>query len=301
MAKAKGGLGRGLGALLPEIHETEMVEQQGEGRIVQLALEEVYPNPDQPRKRFDEDQLTDLVDSIREQGIIQPIIVVARPDGYMIVAGERRWRASKKLGLENIPAVIRELSDAQVFETALIENIQRSDLNPIEEARGYQYLQERFGYNGEQLASRVGKSRSVIVNTTRLLSLPEDVQQLVLEEKLSPGHVRPIISIENPEWQSDFAREIYQSRLSVREVEKMVNEIKKRGQITMHKAEVLFEHEEPPMELTTDLKVLQEQMQEKLGTRVKIKNNGKKGKLEIEFYGEEDLKRIIDVLGGEYY
>lgn len=243
MAKSKGGLGRGLGALLPDFDEPT-VQADEQHKIVELALERVMPNPDQPRKHFDEDQMTDLVESIREHGVLQPIIVAPRGDDYLIVAGERRWRAAKRVGLTTIPAIVKELTDDQIFELALIENIQRANLNPIEEARGYKQLADRFGYSAELIAKRMGKSRPQVANTMRLLSLPEEVLAFVEEEKLSVSHVRPLLALNDAKWQIEFAHEIYQSNLSVRDVETMINKLKEKGTITTVTKEVLFE--EPP-------------------------------------------------------
>ena len=201
-AKGKGGLGRGLGALMTDYEEISLALEHKEG-VIELELDKVFANPEQPRKHFDEDKLTDLTESIKEHGVLQPILVTVRDDKYMIIAGERRYRAAKAAGLTVIPALIRELSDEQVMEIALIENVQRDDLSPIEEARAYDMLQSRFGYTQERLAQRMGKSRSAIANNLRLLALPADVQQMVEDGKLTVGHVRPLLSINVPEWQSE--------------------------------------------------------------------------------------------------
>ena len=300
MAKAKGGLGRGLGALLPDFEEPLVTEEEKRS-IVELDLDKLEANPDQPRKHFDEDQMMDLVESIKEHGVLQPIIVSPREEHYLIVAGERRWRAAKIAGLATIPAIVKELSDDQVFELALIENIQRSNLNPVEEARGYKQLADRFGYNQELIAKRMGKSRPQIANALRLLSLPEEVLAFVEEDKLSVSHVRPLIALNDPRWQIEFVHEIYQNSLSVRDVETMINNLKEKGSVTTVTQTVLFEDEQPPMTISRDLLSLQEQLKVRLGTKVLIKNTGKKGKIEIEFYGDDDLKRVIDALGGEFY
>ena len=301
MAKAKGGLGRGLGALLPEYEE--IVEtHNGQGGIVELELEKIFPNPDQPRKQFDEDKLIDLAESIKEHGVLQPIIVTPRDDKYMIIAGERRYRASGRAGLNTIPALIRELDDEKIMELALIENVQRDDLNPIEEARAYELLQTRYGYTQEKLAKRMGKSRSAIANSTRLLGLPEDVQQLVQDGKLTVGHVRPMLSINVPEWQSVFAQEVYQSGLSVRDVEKMVKKAIDAGHVTWETEEVLFQTPQKYKKLPAELRTLQDQLAERLSTKVNIKKNRDgSGKLVIEYYSEEDLTRIFDALKGDFY
>ena len=301
MAKAKGGLGRGLGALLPEYEEI-IDTHSNQGGIVELKLEKIFPNPDQPRKHFDEDKLIDLAESIKEHGVLQPIIVTPRDDKYMIIAGERRFRATNRAGLKTIPALIRELDDEKIMELALIENVQRDDLNPIEEARAYELLQTRYGYTQDKLAKRMGKSRSAIANSTRLLGLPEDVQQLVQDGKLSVGHVRPMLSINIPEWQSVFAQEVYQSGLSVRDVEKMVKKAIDEGHITWETEEVLFQAPQKYKKLPSELRVLQDQLAERLSTKVNIKKNRDgSGKLVIEYYSEEDLTRIFDALKGDFY
>ena len=301
MAKAKGGLGRGLGALLPEYEE--IVEtHNGRDGIVELELDKIFPNPDQPRKTFDEDKLTDLAESITEHGVLQPIIVTPRNDKYMIIAGERRFRASGRAGLKTIPALVRELDDEKIMELALIENVQRDDLSPIEEARAYDVLQTKFGYTQERLAKRMGKSRSAIANSTRLLALPEDVQQMVQDGKLTVGHVRPLLSINVPEWQSAFAQEVYQSNLSVREVEKMVKKALDEGHVTWETEEVLFQAPQKYKKLPSELRTLQDQLAERLSTKVNIKKNRDgSGKLVIEYYSEEDLTRIFDALKGDFY
>lgn len=301
MAKAKGGLGRGLGALLPEYEEI-IDTHSNQGGIVELELEKIFPNPDQPRKHFDEDKLIDLAESIKEHGVLQPIIVTPRDDKYMIIAGERRFRATNRAGLKTIPALIRELDDEKIMELALIENVQRDDLNPIEEARAYELLQTRYGYTQDKLAKRMGKSRSAIANSTRLLGLPEDVQQLVQDGKLSVGHVRPMLSINIPEWQSVFAQEVYQSGLSVRDVEKMVKKAIDEGHITWETEEVLFQAPQKYKKLPSELRTLQDQLAERLSTKVNIKKNRDgSGKLVIEYYSEEDLKRLFDALKGDFY
>lgn len=297
-AKAKGGLGRGLGALMTDYEEISQAMDHKEG-VIELELANVYANPDQPRKNFDEDKLTDLTESIKEHGVLQPILVTSRDDKYMIIAGERRFRAAKAAGLTVIPALIRELNDEQVMEIALIENVQRDDLSPIEEAKAYEQLQKRFGYTQERLAQRMGKSRSAIANNMRLLALPADVQQMVEDGKLTVGHVRPLLSVNLPEWQSEFAHEIYQSQLSVREVEKMVKTIVERGTVDITKT--LYEATKEEKKQPDHLRILQEQLSERFSTKVNIKKAGKGGKLIIEYYDDEDLKRICDVFGGEIY
>lgn len=298
-SKAKGGLGRGLGALLPDYDE--MIETAGKEGVIELELDKIVPNPEQPRKSFDEDKLADLADSIREHGVLQPILVCPRGQNYMIIAGERRFRASQRAGLKTIPALIRELDEEEVMELALIENVQRDDLTPIEEARAYDVLQRRFGYTQELLAKRMGKSRSAIANATRLLALPDDVQEMVADGKLSVGHVRPMLIVEEPEWQSAFAHEVYQGNLTVRDVEKMVKETVKRGKVEYTTQTVLFEAPAPPVKTADELRSLENQLAERLSTKVSIKSTGRGGKLIIEYYNDEDLKRIFDGIGGEFY
>lgn len=298
MVKGKGGLGRGLGALLPDLEETVLTEDD-KHRVVELPLTEVMPNPDQPRKHFDDDQMMDLVESIKEHGILQPIIVAPKEDKYLIVAGERRWRAASRLDLATIPAIVKELSDSQIFELALIENIQRANLNPIEEARGYKQLADRFGYSAEHIAKRMGKSRPQVANAIRLLALPEEVLAFVEEDKLTVSHIRPLLALNDARWQIEFVNEIYQNNLSVRDVETMLNNLREKGSITTVTKEVLFE--EPPAPPSPELVNIQEQLKTRLGTRVKIKGSNKKGRIEIEFYSPEDLQRILDAMGGEFY
>ena len=222
-AKGKGGLGRGLGALMTDYEEISLALEHKEG-VIELELDKVFANPEQPRKHFDEDKLTDLTESIKEHGVLQPILVTVRDDKYMIIAGERRYRAAKAAGLTVIPALIRELSDEQVMEIALIENVQRDDLSPIEEARYYSLIQSQYNLTVEGVAEKLGKSRSYVANLVRLLNLPKEVQQLVDEEKISASHVRPLIGMDD-ELVIKFVNEIIKNKTSVREVERKVNEI----------------------------------------------------------------------------
>lgn len=300
MAKAKGGLGRGLGALLPEYDE---LLNDGSEKVQELELDQIIPNAEQPRKIFDEDGLRDLTESIRENGVLQPILVTPRDGKYQIIAGERRWRASKKAGLSTIPAIVRDVADEKLLEQALIENVQRTDLTPIEEARAYRTLQERYGYTQEVLSKRVGKSRSAISNSMRLLSLPEDVQEMVEEGKLTVGHVRPLLSVNEPSWQSSFAHEVYQANLSVREVEKAVKNFLKRSEVMESPVlESKSEDAQEQQKLSDALRILQDQLAQRLSTKVTIKaGRGKGGKLILEYYSQEDLKRIIDAMGGQFY
>lgn len=303
MAKPKGGLGRGLSSLLPDYEDYIEKSAEKTGEMVQeLKIEDIMPNPDQPRKHFDEDKLTDLAESIKENGVLQPILVVPRENGkYMIVAGERRWRASKMAGKETIPALIKDASLQQVLELALIENVQRDDLSPIEEARAYSLLMSMFDYTQEKLSQRMGKSRSAIANSTRLLDLPDDVLEMVEDGKLTVGHVRPLLGINVPEWQSFIAHEVYQANKTVREVEELVQKAQKDGFVKYSTEEVLFQTKPRAKKLPNELRILQDQLAEQLSTRVTIKRTGEKGKLVIDYANEEDLKRIIDALHGNIY
>lgn len=300
MAKAKGGLGKGLGALLPVFDEEEILKESA-GEIKNIALTEIMPNPEQPRKNFDEDEMQDLAASIKEHGVLVPIIVNknAQNEKFVIVAGERRYRAAKRADLGEVPAIVKNFTEQEMLEIALIENVQRSDLNVIEEARGYKLLMERFGYSAEELAKRMGKSRPQVANCVRLLNLPEEVIAMVAEGKLTAGHVRPLLALGDKAWQIDIAENIYRDDLNVRQVEMLINQMKDEPP-TAEKEEKRAEKKYAD-ELNTELQIIQEQLKEVFKTKVAIKNRGGKGKIEINFYNEEELKRIIDLLGGEFY
>lgn len=300
MAKAKGGLGKGLGALLPVFDEEEILKESA-GEIKNIALTEIMPNPEQPRKNFDEDEMQDLAASIKEHGVLVPIIVNknAQNEKFVLVAGERRYRAAKRAGLGEVPAIVKNFSEQEMLEIALIENVQRSDLNVIEEARGYKLLMERFGYSAEELAKRMGKSRPQVANCVRLLNLPEEVIAMVAEGKLTAGHARPLLALGDKAWQIDMAENIYRDNLNVRQVETLINQMKEEPPAA-EKEEKSAEKKYAD-ELNTELKIIQEQLKEVFKTKVAIKNRGGKGKIEINFYNEEELKRIIDLLGGEFY
>lgn len=299
-SKAKGGLGRGLGALLPEYDEIIESTDDKSG-VKELDIESVVPNPDQPRKIFDEDKMQDLVESVRAHGVIQPILVSKQDDHYIIIAGERRYRACKKAGLDKVPALIRNLDEEQIMEIALIENIQRDDLSPFEEARAYEALQKKFGYTQEKLAERMGKSRSSIANLMRLLALPEDVQKMVEENKLTVGHVRPLLTLDSAEMQSSLAYEIYQNELTVRDVEQLLQDISSAKAKDQDVSEETIEEAKAKRRLSPEMLSLQEQLAERFSTKVSIKKKGDGGKLVIEYYSEDDLKRIIDGMKGEFY
>ena len=287
MAKRKTelGLGRGLNALLgdPEL------PGQGEGSVT-LPISQVEPGLNQPRKRFEQGALDDLAESIRVHGIIQPLTVRRLASGYyQIIAGERRWRAAKAAGLEEVPAVIIEADDRKVMELGLIENLQREDLNPAEEARGYQTLMEEYGLTQEEVAQRMGKSRPAVTNTLRLLALPDEVMKLVEEGTLSAGHARAILGAPTAALQKECARRVADGQLSVRQTEALVKTLQK-------------EKAEKPRKTGPDLSLylgeLEKDLTGRLGRRVKIAGKGKKGRIELEYYNEQDLETLLALLQG---
>ena len=290
MARAKKrGLGKGLEALIPDMVGLDIIEESVHGEKVQIIdIDKIHPNPDQPRKNFDKDSIEELSISIEKHGIIQPIIVVKDSEGYMIIAGERRWRAAKNIDLKEIPCIIKHYEGKQLLEISLIENLQRKDLNVIEEAKAYRYLIDRYGVTQEQLSRALGKSRSYIANILRLLRLDERVIDYIIEDKMSGGHGRAILSIEPDENQYKLSQKIISESLSVRQVEQLVksltNPVEKNEQRAKSKPKDTF-----LIEIEKNLKSL-------LGTKVSITKGAKKGKIEIEYYNEEDLERIINLL-----
>lgn len=299
MGVKRGGLGKGLDSLIPDNgkvpdsgKKVKVVEKVIE-KIVEkpveakLGINQIEPNREQPRKRFEEDSLQELADSIKQFGVLQPLVVQERKDYYEIIAGERRWRAAKIAGLKEVPVVIRKMSDQEIVEMSLIENIQRENLNPMEEAAAYKRLLSEFHMKQEEIAERVSKSRTTITNSMRLLNLDERVQQMVVEEMLSTGHARALLAIEDPELQFQTANKIYNEKLSVREVEKLVKKIGREKQV---KKEKNFQQE-------AVYKDLEEKMKTSLGTKVTInRKDDKKGKIEIEYYSMEELERLMDIL-----
>jgi len=290
MAKAKKrGLGKGLEALIPDMIGLSIMEENVHGeRIQTIDIDKIHPNPDQPRKNFDKESIEELSNSIKAHGIIQPIIAVGDSEGYMIIAGERRWRAAKNIDLKEVPCIIKYYEGKQLLEISLIENLQRKDLNVIEEARAYRYLINKYNVTQEQLSEALGKSRSYIANILRLLKLDERVIDYIIEEKISGGHGRAILSIEPNENQYKLAQKIISENLSVRQVEQLVknltNPVEKDKQQAKSKPKDAF-----LIEIEKNLKSL-------LGTKVNITKGAKKGKIEIEYYNEEDLERIINLL-----
>ncbi len=277
----KKALGKGLKAFLPE--EYGILKEE---RFLDIAIDRLKPNPLQPRKKWDPESLEELAQSIRETGILQPIVVVPEEDSYTIIIGERRWRAAKKIGLQTIPVIVRNLTEAQQHEAMLIENLQREDLNSLEIATAYQKMIQEFSYTQEDVAKKVGKDRTSIANYLRLLKLPDEVQELIADGKLSMGHARALIPIENPEHQRSMALRIVKDSLSVREVEKWVRRLQSPS-------------EKPPTApMDPDLFIFQEELIKLLGTKVVISGDQNKGVLKIFYYTLDDLNRIYEKIKG---
>lgn len=274
-------LGRGLGALLSSDSTIDLGAEPSE-----VELDSIVPGPMQPRTHFDEASLESLAESIRSHGIVQPLLVRRRDDGYELIAGERRWRAAKLAGISRVPIVVKEVPDESLLEIALIENIQRENLNPIEEAQAYRKLIETVGLTQEALASRVGRDRSYITNYLRLLKLPDDVQQLVKEGRLSTGHARALLALSHPDLQRRIARQIIDGGLSVRATEQLVQ-----------KATEEKPARKPPAPIDPNIKAAETKLRRALGTQVKILQAADgKGKLEISFFNAQDLDRIYNLL-----
>ncbi len=282
MLKAKGGLGKGLSSMIDPT-----VSSLNENIVCELDINKIEPNKEQPRKNFDEEKLNALKDSIAEMGVILPIIVskADKSGRHMIIAGERRWRASKLAGLKKIPVIIRDYDDQKATEVALIENLQREDLDPIEEAKGYKSLTDGFSMTQEEISKRVGKSRSAITNSLRLLNLPDQVIKLLIEKKITKGHARAILGAQNAEEMTEIAEITAEDDLSVRQVEELVKKyIKKKLPPPPKKDD----------KIQKELSYISEKLSERLGTKVNINQGVKKGKIEIEYYGNEELKRILE-------
>ncbi|MBQ3661617.1 MAG: ParB/RepB/Spo0J family partition protein [Firmicutes bacterium] len=319
MAKKPGGLGRGLGSLFGEmdvdlsvLDPAEIsIEPQAESKkpakkspkvktktedagkepaetVVFVSLDDIRPNSAQPRKVFDQEALQDLAASIREHGVIQPVLLRPAKTGFELVAGERRWRAARLAGLKQIPAIVRELTDRQNMFYALIENMQREDLNSIEEARGMEEMMSAFGLNQEETAKTIGKSRSYVTNALRLLRLPQDVQDMVMDGRLSAGHARAIAGLEGEALQLEAAVKCVENGWSVRQVESYTGEQKKPAK--RRKSKLLGKNKD------RDLAAVEQQVTEALGTKVRIRGTEKKGKLELEYYSRGELERLIEIL-----
>ncbi len=281
----KKGLGKGLGALFTDENPITIEYETG---ITELNITQVEPNKNQPRKIFDEDKLSALAESIHEHGLIQPIIVTKNNTGtYTIVAGERRWRAAKKAGLSKISAVIKDYSNQTITEIALIENLQREDLNPIEEALGYKALMDEFSLTQEQISHRIGKSRSAIANSLRLLTLEEELQKKVISGEISEGHARAALSLDSAVLREFLINRIIEDGLNVRQAEHLAKELQKEPK----------PKKEPNRNPLYDIEIdrLQDKLSSKFGTKVKIQHKEKKGKIEIEYYGNDDLERLLNL------
>lgn len=281
MAK-RSGLGKGTAALFSDITEN----LGGSNSVVNLKLIDVQPNINQPRHLFDDEKMESLVESVKANGIIQPIIVVKQDDIYMIVAGERRWRAAKKAGLKEIPAIIQDYDDKKIMEVALIENLQREDLNPVDEALGYKTLMSTFDLTQEQISERLGKSRSAIANSLRLLNLPEDVLVLIKERKISEGHAKVLAGLKTPADQIAVANMVVVKGLSVRETE----------QVVKYKLNPPRRIIKPNLQLAQYITDLETDISKAMGTRVKIRHKNGKGKIEIEYYSNDEFERILEIL-----
>ena len=293
MAAKKGGLGKGLDSLITNKVEKPVAAAVAdkEGGAVMVSISKVEPNREQPRKKFDEDALLELSDSIKQFGVLQPLLVQERPDYYEIIAGERRWRAAKLAGVKEVPVIIKNLTEREIMEISLIENIQREDLNPIEEAQAYKRLLTEFNLKQDEVAERVSKSRTAVTNAMRLLKLNEKVQQMLIDEMLTTGHARALLAIENEEKQYEVAQRIFDEKLSVRDTEKLVKNIQNE------KDNVPTSTNKVDPQLLAVYKDLEEQMKSILGTKVFINpKDDKKGKLEIEYYSQDELDRIIDLI-----
>lgn len=287
------GLGKGLDLLIPNtVGETKKEKEKSKtkedaGQVV-VKITQVEPNREQPRKNFDEDSLQELADSIKQFGLLQPILVQDKEDHYEIIAGERRWRAAKLAGLKEVPVIIRKYSKQEIVEISLIENIQREDLNPIEEAQAYKRLLNEFHLKQDEVAERVSKSRTAVTNSMRLLKLCDEVQQMLIDDMISTGHARALLAVEDPEEQYALAQRVFDEKLSVREVEKLVKDRKKP--------------EKPKKKEDETLKAIYsdigEKLKQRLSTKVTVsaKGNGA-GKIEIEFYNHDDLDRLLEMIG----
>ena len=297
MAVKRNGLGKGLDSLIPNKTEKTVKtekkpeqkneESQNSSGEILVKINQVEPNREQPRKEFDEDSLMELADSIKQFGILQPLLVQKRKDYYEIIAGERRWRAAKIAGIKEVPIIIRDYTDQEIVEISLIENIQRENLNPIEEAMAYKRLLEEFHLKQDEVAERVSKSRTAVTNSMRLLKLSPRVQQMIVDDMISTGHARALLAIDDEEQQYQLANRIFDEKLSVRETEKLVKALKnQKKEVKKQKPEHTFVYDN-----------IEEQMKNIIGTKVSVnpKANGK-GKIEIEYYSEEELERIYDLI-----
>lgn len=293
----KKGLGKGLDSLIPDNKSMKSVTSEktvkskedaaAKSGVQVMKINEVEPNRDQPRKNFDEDALLELSDSIKQFGVLQPLLVRKRKDYYEIIAGERRWRAAKLAGVKEVPVIEKEYTDQEILEIGLIENIQRENLNPIEEAIAYKRLLEEFNLKQDEVAERVSKSRTAVTNSMRLLKLSNKVQQMIIDDMISTGHARALLAIDDPELQYTLANKIFDEKLSVRETEKLVKEIKNPKK----------PKEKKPVANSFIYQDLEEKMKSVFGTKVSIASKGKgKGKIEIEYYSDDELEHLFDMM-----
>lgn len=290
MAVKKRGLGRGLSALIPEESQISLFEEDSnKSPVVELDISSIETNKEQPRKTFEKESLDELKNSILQYGVLQPIVVRKKGNRYEIIAGERRWRAAKEAKLEKIPCIIKEVDDKESLKLALIENIQREDLNPIEEARSYKTLIDEYGLTQEELAQALGKSRSYIANTLRLLNLDEEIVDYIYEGKITSGHAKALLGVKDKEERLNLAKAIVENQLNVRETERMASKSKKKKSNTKKPDKNPF------------IAQIEESLMRALGTKVTLiaKRNG--GKIEIEYYSDEDLQRIVEVITDEHF
>jgi ParB family chromosome partitioning protein len=283
MTTKRMALGKGLGALIPEF------EQPESKTLFYCGIEEIVPNRSQPRKHFDESKLQELADSIKEKGVLEPLIVRRIGQGYELIVGERRWRAAQRAGLKEVPVLVKEAEGREALEISLIENLQRENLNPIEESEAFRHLTEEFGISQAELATRIGKDRTTITNALRLLKLPLEVRNQLLENRITSGHARAILSLETKEKQKELCTLIIQKGLSVREAEALAKRWSKKTKkaVTPVKGR---------KDLESQLNSLQDSLRRYLGTKVLIMQKGKRGKIEIEYYSPEDLERIVEAI-----
>jgi len=296
----KGGLGRGLNALIKAPGQVPLRREQGSEsdpatgeRVLRVTLDQVVPSPLQPRKRFNDEHLNELVESIREHGVIQPLIVRPANGKYELIAGERRWRASSLLKLTQVPVILREASDQDVLEMALIENLQREDLDPLEEAEAYARLSREFGLKQEEIAQRVGKNRATVSNVMRLLDLDPEVQTLVSRRMLSSGHAKAILGLKTKAEQRMLADMVVRKKLNVRDTEKLVSDMINGKSSTPKKAS----KSKLSPQAESYIRQIQDQLRGRYATNVAIQHTDKRGKIEIEYYGNEDLGRILELMG----
>lgn len=295
MAVKKKGLGKGLDSLIPDnkpvktakSEKTSLETDIDKSGAQMIKINMVEPNREQPRKKFEEDALLELADSIKQFGVIQPLIVQKRKDYYEIIAGERRWRAAKIAGVKEVPVIVKEYTEQEIVEISLIENIQRENLNPIEEAMAYKKLLEEFNLKQDEVAERVSKSRTAVTNSMRLLKLDEKVQQMIVDDMISTGHARALLAIDDKEKQYELANQIFDEKLSVRETEKLVKDLKNPKK----------KKEKKIVENSFIYDDLANKMKEVMGTKVSIASKGNgKGKIEIEYYSDKELERMFDMI-----